>query len=105
MDASTPTLPRSIITTANWTASLSHLTHSSGRYAMSSSAYVSPVRTTPLSGTGFALRTHYTGRSFHLQHSLLSNSPDTHLILFFFFLNNPAPPEISPLPLPAPLPI
>src|SRR5256885_13066196 len=24
--------------------------------------------------------------------------------LFFFFLNDPAPPEISPLPLPAPLP-
>src|SRR2546430_1382711 len=27
------------------------------------------------------------------------------VILFFFFLNDPAPPEISPLPLPAPLPI
>src|SRR5256885_2266767 len=28
-----------------------------------------------------------------------------HPIAFFFFFNNPAPPEISPLPLPAPLPI
>src|SRR2546430_12486963 len=27
------------------------------------------------------------------------------LILFFFFLNDPAPPEISPLPLPAALPL
>src|SRR5256885_11515311 len=27
------------------------------------------------------------------------------LIIFFFFLNDPAPPEFSPLPLPAPLPI
>src|SRR4051794_14013054 len=27
------------------------------------------------------------------------------LLTFFFFLNNPAPPEISPLPLPDPLPI
>src|SRR2546430_888350 len=27
------------------------------------------------------------------------------LCFFFFFLNNPAPPEISPLPLPAALPI
>src|SRR3989442_12612421 len=26
-------------------------------------------------------------------------------VVFFFFLNNPAPPEIYPLPLPAPLPI
>src|SRR3954449_10103295 len=26
-------------------------------------------------------------------------------VFFFFFLNNPAPPKISPLPPPAPLPI
>src|SRR2546425_6993697 len=31
--------------------------------------------------------------------------PPTPLILFFFFLNDPAPTEISPLPLPAPFPI
>src|SRR5256885_13927362 len=29
----------------------------------------------------------------------------TFLSFFFFFLNNPPPPKISPLPLPAPLPI
>src|SRR5256886_15396187 len=29
---------------------------------------------------------------------------DRHNVLFFFFLNDPAPPEISPLPPPPPLP-
>src|SRR5256714_7561364 len=37
---------------------------------------------------------------FHFSH--ITQQP---LLLLFFFLNDPAPPEISPLPLPAPLPI
>src|SRR2546423_12857922 len=44
------------------------------------------------------------GRLIILSFLLLTNVSN-HRILIFFFLNDPPPPEISPLPLPDPLPI
>src|SRR2546430_2302603 len=43
---------------------------------------------------------------FTIQDYVFFKSKDVHtMIIFFFFFNDPAPPEISPLPQPGPLPI
>src|SRR2546430_15668224 len=40
-----------------------------------------------------------------LRHDFLYVTPELHLFVLFFFLNDTAPPDIYPLPLPAALPI
>src|SRR5256885_16297463 len=48
------------------------------------------------------LEEHIICEQFQLHFYVINTSSR---MFFFFFLNDPAPPEISPLPLPAPLPI